>query len=198
MLKIVFVQRLCQRVPSDNSQAFLPFMVIIALFLAILYIYLPETKGKTVEAISDMMSAPGAWSGKYNRIRRGATWCEGRFCACVLLYQYNWVSWKEYIYIPFEICCDFNHEVSQEESLEFCPLPIVSSPFRLPYDMSGTIPKAGGGQNQTLGREVAWILYCIFAKMWTWGFKIPKNCGRPLCLCKSGHTCCQLLDKQCY
>jgi len=60
-------------VSSLEDQAFLPFMVLIALFLAILYIYLPETKGKTVEAISDMMSAPGAWSGKYNRIRRGAT-----------------------------------------------------------------------------------------------------------------------------
>ena len=42
----------------------MPFLVIIALFLAILYVYLPETKGKTVEAISDTMSAPGAWTGR--------------------------------------------------------------------------------------------------------------------------------------
>jgi len=50
-----------------GAQAFVPFLVIIALFLAILYVYLPETKGKTVEAISDILSAPGAWTGKYNR-----------------------------------------------------------------------------------------------------------------------------------
>ena len=48
-------------------QAFVPFMIAIAIFLVILYIYLPETKGKTVESITSVMAGPGAWSGKYNR-----------------------------------------------------------------------------------------------------------------------------------
>ena len=39
----------------------------IAVFLAVLYVYLPETKGKTVEAIAAAMAAEGAWAGKYNK-----------------------------------------------------------------------------------------------------------------------------------
>lgn len=47
--------------------AFVPFMVAIGVLGAVLYVYLPETKGKTVEEISDVLCAPSAWSGKYNR-----------------------------------------------------------------------------------------------------------------------------------
>ena len=47
----------------------------IAVFLAVLYVYLPETKGRTVEDIAAEMAADGAWAGKFNRNRnwRGAS-----------------------------------------------------------------------------------------------------------------------------
>ena len=53
-------------------QAFVPFIVAIAVFLVVLYVYLPETKGRTVEDIAAEMAADGAWAGKFNRNRRGA------------------------------------------------------------------------------------------------------------------------------
>merc|ERR1712241_547235 len=43
-----------------GSQAFVPFIVAIAVFLVVLYVYLPETKGRTVEDIAAEMAADGA------------------------------------------------------------------------------------------------------------------------------------------
>ena len=49
----------------------------IAVFLAVLYVYLPETKGETVEAIAAVMAAEGAWSGKFNSSRGSPSAAEG-------------------------------------------------------------------------------------------------------------------------
>ena len=52
--------------------AFLPFLVAIGVLGAFLFVYLPETKGRTVEEVADELSEPKAWSGAYNRRKRGA------------------------------------------------------------------------------------------------------------------------------
>ena len=64
-------RRGCNILCVNPLQAFVPFIVAIAVFLVVLYVYLPETKGRTVEDIAAEMAADGAWAGKFNRNTRG-------------------------------------------------------------------------------------------------------------------------------
>ncbi len=47
--------------------AFLPFPAAIGILGGFLFVYLPETKGRTVEEVADEMAAPSAWRGEYNK-----------------------------------------------------------------------------------------------------------------------------------
>ncbi|XP_059086366.1 glucose transporter type 1-like [Tigriopus californicus] len=50
-----------------SSYSFLPFAVITGILYVTLYVYLPETKGRSVEEISTLLTLPGAWLGSYNK-----------------------------------------------------------------------------------------------------------------------------------
>ena len=50
--------------------SFIPFIVLTSILLVFLYVYLPETKGQSVEDIAEMLADPQAWNGKYNRGNR--------------------------------------------------------------------------------------------------------------------------------
>lgn len=44
----------------------MPFLTISAVLLSVLFVYLPETKGRPVEDVAEMLGADGAWNGEYN------------------------------------------------------------------------------------------------------------------------------------
>ncbi len=52
---------------SIGDYSFVPFAVITLVLLILLYVYLPETKGKTPEQVANMLRSHGAATGAYNR-----------------------------------------------------------------------------------------------------------------------------------
>ena len=50
--------------------SFLPFAIIVAILFVVLYVYLPETKGKSVEEVTDMLQEQGASRGSYTQSDR--------------------------------------------------------------------------------------------------------------------------------
>ena len=47
--------------------SFVPFIICTTILLVFLFVYLPETKGQSVEDIAEMLGQPDAWNAKYNR-----------------------------------------------------------------------------------------------------------------------------------
>ena len=51
-------------IPKLNNFTFLPFAVMLAFFSAFVYLFLPETKGRTVGETSQLLESRG-WRNRY-------------------------------------------------------------------------------------------------------------------------------------
>ena len=49
-----------------KTYSFVPFLLICTVLLAVLFVYLPETKGRSVEDVAEMLAPREAWKGRYN------------------------------------------------------------------------------------------------------------------------------------
>ena len=49
-----------------GDYAFIPFAVIVAILFGLLFMYLPETKGKSTNEVTSLLASPNAWRGNYN------------------------------------------------------------------------------------------------------------------------------------